>query len=615
MDLESPREQLLAYFREQEFGPGDRLPSERRLAAILGLSTAAVNRAALFLIGRGVLRRSGYKLFIAEEETVPAPPLLVALISEKVPRRAAKEAAELCGCELALPDSREENHVRKAILDLRTADVDGILVWGHHAEDLLRPLVKAGVPLLMCATTSTDHSYVAVDPRRIGALAVEYLAGLGHRKIALVEMPLVANYGPNWEVVTEGYVAACRQAGLEEASKCIYRVAPDSRSDVETAWRNLDLARSGVTALICPMIRIAEGFFKLAWRDGVVVARDLSIMILEDSGRAVVHEPSVTALSELSVPLARIGMLLLNDMARSRVRRSELERHKVTVENSILARGSTAAVPGSASEGEGKRKNLEPRSWPQAVLWATEEKVRRDQVTALNHKPFPVGRGTREQYITLDLGPYANRTTTRQHGWLGDEPFRHLPVGEEYFHGVPFYLMNERKNNGTSAVVFRSEKARSSAGRALPVSLSLPIGQKVEAVYILHAAGWTLHHRAFAEYVFRFDARTSERIGVVPYAVHQPENLDRKEWAEESILQDWHPNRPRFESSHALPCVITDGGDPLLYERYVYAWQWRNPRPSRVLRSLEIEILDPDGSATLGILAITLQIPEGKGEK
>ena len=51
---------------------------------------------------------------------------------------------------------------------------------------------------------------------------------------------------------------------------------------------------------------------------------------------------------------------------------------------------------------------------------------------------------------------------------------------------------------------------------------------------------------------------------------------------------------------------MTDGGDPFLYERYLYTLEWINPHPDETIKSLVIRS-DPKAEATLGVLAATIR--------
>jgi len=75
-------------------------------------------------------------------------------------------------------------------------------------------------------------------------------------------------------------------------------------------------------------------------------------------------------------------------------------------------------------------------------------------------------------------------------------------------------------------------------------------------------------------------------------------------------IQDWWPSPAfaQFESARARHYVVTDNGDPILYERYLYTLEWINPHPGKTIGSLVIRS-DPEAEATLGVLAITLQVP------
>ncbi len=610
--MDSPaNERLAAHLREQGLRPGSRLPSERELARTLGLSHAAVNRAVLFHIGQGTLRREGYKLFVAEAGIAVPVPRFLALISEPASVQAALEAAKDCGCVLELRESSEAHHVRKALLDWDSERFDGILLGRLRCEDMLRDLVDRGVPVLVAGGGSDEHHCVRSDYPASIPLAVGHLAALGHRELAFVALPAIAPYVESRTGDFERYREVCEGLGLEESANRILICPTDSSPDAIAVWRKIVESAPQVTALVCHNPRMAGHLVELARKSGRSVPGDLSLVALVEDPSAPACDPPITVVSDQSAVVARLGVFLLRDMVRHPLHGNLRRRQDVCVAPVLVPRGSSAPLAG-----EGTLVSPSPRvlgggavvePGPDWRKWSEDRDTRLLEVERINARPFVRNPGRRE-FLPLDLSKKLNRSCTREHSWLGDEPLRYLPTGELRFHGVPFLILDERANDGRSAMVLRSRKARSAAGRPLPLSVTIRVGRMVSAIYILHAAGWTTRHSSIAEYCLLYADGGEETVPVLPLGPSPIDAESTSKRHEESNIQDWHPVHPPFESAQALPCLITEGGDPLLYERYLYVWQWVNPHPERLLRAIRAQMLDPDSRATLAVLSVTAQL-------
>ncbi|MBC8039817.1 MAG: substrate-binding domain-containing protein [Opitutaceae bacterium] len=602
--------QINAFILQNGLAEGDRLPSERKLAKALGVSQAAINRAVLYFLGTGRLRREGYKLYLAAAPVSAAPLKFLLFAGELNHRRVGLKLAKQVGWEVEAPPCDDENLLRKLLLDLRPSDADGILLWGPHNHDLLKGLAKSGMPVVVCGTTSADFSFVTLDQRKISGLAVEHLFAFGHTNIGYIKQDSIASYGLISSLAVEAYQNACHKAGLHESAARVACITSDSPGDIEAAWQLLSVRENGITAVICPHPRVAQTVVELAKRQGLAIPADLSVVLLTDHKAAIRNDPPLTSVSDESDTLTRLGLQLLHAMATYPQSASRRRLHRVTLEPSLMVRASTVRLAGQAALDVVilPRETHPVRSWPHLGEWSSHVKTRREQAIVLNRKPFPRGLGSLEDYVALDLAPYANRKCSHEHSWLGHQPLLNLPSGQTWFHGVPFELLNEAQNQGRAAIVLKSQHAHSSAGLSLPIEVTLPVGRQVSAIYLLHGAGWTYRHQAFGEYVFNYSDGTDERVGAIPFAEEPDTHRNTSQWRDEAVIHDWHPNRGRFESETVMPCVITEQGDPLRYERYLYAWQWTNPRPTREVRSLTLRMFEPLGRATLGLLAVTLQV-------
>ena len=202
--------------------------------------------------------------------------------------------------------------------------------------------------------------------------------------------------------------------------------------------------------------------------------------------------------------------------------------------------------------------------------------------------------------MPLDLGAVANRSLSHQNGWLGHLPLLHFGPGRKFIHGVTFDIIDEHQNRGRGAVVLRSNRSLSTAGRILPLEIALPIRRRVRAVYFLHACGYAGEPMPFAWYDFYLAGRRPISVPLVARGLG-----DLPASASPPNIQDWWPEFPQFNGEGVRHLVVTENGDPFDYERYLYTLEWENPYPDADLTTLYIRS-NPALETTLGLLGITL---------
>jgi DNA-binding LacI/PurR family transcriptional regulator len=107
-------------------------------------------------------------------------------------------------------DPRTELEAVRSFVDLR---VDGVILAGYtgSAEDLAAVLRGTPAVVITRELTVDGVDSVLCDDFRSGALAVEHLHGLGHRRIAHVD---ISDWLP-YTARREGYLHAMKQFGLE----------------------------------------------------------------------------------------------------------------------------------------------------------------------------------------------------------------------------------------------------------------------------------------------------------------------------------------------------------------------------------------------------------------
>lgn len=578
-----------------EAKPGARLPSARELAAEIGVERRKVNQAVDRLIGAGTLRREGYKLFV--ERPARSEQFTVHLFSPV--RKHLDEAGDVVresGGEPVPSVIAESDALRHGLLSVRKQWTAGVLTWYPRHLDLLEALERDGASVVLCGHVWAGHSHVSGDYTGQSRLAVEHLAALGHREIALVvSRPHDTQRGIVAET-REGFRAACEARRLISAHR-IHEVF--SVRDTEAAWAALEKEPARCTAIICGTVTIAENLLSLLHRVGRAVPADLSLVALSEDPGAAHADPPLTTVAVDEEGMSRIAAWLLCQEISRRLRHpGAIKREGVICEPTLVVRGSTAAPRTPVVE----KQSAPARRATKA--WADDESERRRQLAKINQRRFTGIEPASCQ--PLDLSPYVNRGFGPRSSWLGDQPLRHFGAGRHMIHGVPFHVMkgNDPRH---SAIVLRSRRARSSGGSDLPLTVDIPVSRAAKSVLFLHAAVWSVRHEPFARYEFQFEGGREEQMDVISYSRGPSTKNLASQWRKESTIQDWHPSYPLFQSARVLPYVVSKDGDPFLYERHLYVCRWMSSAPEAVLTHLRIRALQPEVRATLAVLAITLE--------
>jgi len=218
-----------------------------------------------------------------------------------------------------------------------------------------------------------------------------------------------------------------------------------------------------------------------------------------------------------------------------------------------------------------------------------------------NIYPFLKTNG-QDEWRPLDLSKLANHSITRQHGWLGAEPLEHFPPGLRSIHGVPFQILNEKRNRGHAVVTFRSPHSHSTKGKRLPMGVSVKVNLQTKALYFLHGCGYA-KSVAFAEYIIHFASGHKSSIPLVPLGLTGG-NLPKPPKHLRPNLQDWWDGYEQRDFPHAHHATVYDVANPTSYERTLYSLEWINPRPTDKVCSIEV-CVDANAGPVLALVAVT----------
>src|SRR4051794_34167713 len=185
------------------------------------------------------------------------------------------------------------NYVKRC----RHHNVDGVILMGvDHNDEEVRRLTASTIPTIGVDVQLSGRatSYVCSDNVAGGALAVEHLAALGHRRIAVIHGPTDTLAGLDR---LKGYRNGLQAVGL--AYRDEYVAQGDFYVDAghEAAARLLALDEPP-TAIVAASDLMAVGAIRAAAERGLAVPGDLSVVGFDDIMLAAHLQPGLTTLRQ-----------------------------------------------------------------------------------------------------------------------------------------------------------------------------------------------------------------------------------------------------------------------------------------------------------------------------
>lgn len=577
-----------------------KLPSERSLAQNWKVSQAAVNRAATRLIATGRLRREGYALYPVPKERAGLQGARVVFLTHRNCRYVGMvEAAALRGVRaeerfFVGRDSLRQQ-LRKAIAD----KVDGVVFrlsdggWEWDAE--AAEMAARGIACVVGEEAPTGHSMAGEDWRGAGAMLVSHLVEAGHKELAFLGSLRRAHRSM---AVRHAYEERCLRLGLTASARRVVELTTHTQEAVESACAELRREHPQANALLVYDVDHIASVLNALQRVGVKVPQELSVVAVGDSTAARHARPAVTC---AGFDTAQAGHLVLDQICRLIEGIRDVvplrTRPRVLLGANLERRDSVRGGGVATARGDDMDLlNTMSRVWPVD----TPKRLAEARTMRERSQRLATGKGV-NSFFALDLRGCVNRSLTRQNGWLGQFPLLHLSPGTQVVHGVPFEIIDEKANHGQAAVVLRSQRA--AGGQSVPpVQITLQVGRRVKAVYFLHGCGFASTPAPFAWYDFVMEGRRTLSVPLVARGLgplQEGEDLPN--------IQDWWSDFPQIEGTGVLPFVVTQDGDPFLYERYLYSLEWISPQPDAVLSEIRISS-NPTQPTTLGLLAVTLLI-------
>lgn len=350
--------------RSRPFGPKSvhkrmmkRFPRIRDVAAAAGVSTATVSRAlsAPERVSQqtraNVLKAveaTGYRVNHAARNlrrrqaggiVVLVPDLANPFFAQILSGIASAMAP--AGYNVLIADTRQADSGARLPDYLHDGLADGLIVLdaGLAHEVLESAAASRRQPPIVFACEwieDDDRPRVVIDNARGAQLAVDHLAGLGHRRIGHL-------MGPAGNVLTttraQGTRAALAAHGLEARAEWFLEGDFSLESGAQAARRWLAMEERP-TAVFCASDAMACGFAGALQRQGVRIPRDISVVGFDGIDIAAHFVPALTTIAQ---PRRLIGETAARELVKL-IRDSEAQRNIAQVlPLELVVRQSTAA--------------------------------------------------------------------------------------------------------------------------------------------------------------------------------------------------------------------------------------------------------------------------------
>lgn len=248
------------------------------------------------------------------------------------------------GFSLILFTTENEKEERASCLQmLRGRTVDGVILTSSRIQDrLIGDLVTEGHSFVLIGrpTDPNGVTWVNNDNQAVGAMAVEHLASIGHREIALIN-------GPKNLVVCqdrlEGYRTALTKLGLNYREELVV----SAEFTQESGYHSMELLLSrspAPTAVFCADDVMAIGAMKCLQDRDLRIPEDIAVMGVNDDVIGAYLTPSLTT---IRIPIFDLGATaagLLLDLVTGQAAGPK----QVVLPSRLIPRGSTR--PGTGAE-------------------------------------------------------------------------------------------------------------------------------------------------------------------------------------------------------------------------------------------------------------------------
>ena len=255
--------------------------------------------------------------------------------------RAVEDAARERGFAVLLCNAAEDAEREAAYLELLAGRrVDGVVIASSGVGERHSAwLTTAPIPVVLvnCASATASLPTILSDNRRGGALAVEHLLALGHRRIGHVTAPARNEAAADR---LQGARDAMRSAGLD--ARTLVVVEGDGHVAGGAAAATQLLARDpSITGVFAYNDLTAIGAIRGIRAFGLDVPHDVSVVGFDDVDLAAYADPPLTTVAQRTAEMGRWAVATLLDRLDGG---SRAAAQTLTLDVRLEVRGSTAVA-------------------------------------------------------------------------------------------------------------------------------------------------------------------------------------------------------------------------------------------------------------------------------
>ncbi len=215
--------------------------------------------------------------------------------------------------------------------------VAGLIVPDVIYPRQLKYIEEAGIPYVVVnGVCGKSGSAIMSDEVANMRMVMEHLHSFGHRRIGYLDGFVPGNHHHSFSERKRGYAEFCEEYGLEQ-----FQSEPWKYSPIEAQFE--ELRKRNITALICYSDKIAREALYLAWRRGLRVPEELSVITFNDMPS---HAFTIPPLDTLAVPGTEMGAAAAQTIIAKLENPGEASGYSIRIPGRIVHRESVAPAPG-----------------------------------------------------------------------------------------------------------------------------------------------------------------------------------------------------------------------------------------------------------------------------
>ncbi|TDC18846.1 LacI family DNA-binding transcriptional regulator [Actinomadura bangladeshensis] len=239
--------------------------------------------------------------------------------------KAAQAAARARDYHLFVADTDEDPAKEEELVLAFSKQVDGIVLCSPRSSNKALEKLVETIPFVLVNRRLRGVTTVVMDVARGARTAMEHLAGLGHRRVALVSGP-----AGSW---TSGEI---RKAVADVPGLDTVVIGPNAPTEEGGLGIAAEVAAAGVTGVLAYNDLVAIGLIEGLDELGIGVPRDISVIGIDGSITGRLYRPKLTT---VAMPTADAGRMAVDLLITSMSAATVLETHLVVRESTAPPKG------------------------------------------------------------------------------------------------------------------------------------------------------------------------------------------------------------------------------------------------------------------------------------